>query len=76
MDKSENIDAIKVKNDLIKIKWDKDSIHVYEELVIEQLQRVRKCWSDGTSPSSVAMLIQSSTTSSPPVLPPPTSLSN
>ena len=41
-DASENIKAIKITNDRIKIKWDEMKGPLYQELVSDQLQRIRE----------------------------------
>ena len=58
-DQSENIAAIKVNNDRVKIIWDDENNEQYQELVCDSLARLRETWSDCSSSSAASILLQS-----------------
>ena len=58
-DESENIRAVKVNNDRVKIIWDPENTPMYQDLVGDSLARLRETWSDSSSPSAVSILLQS-----------------
>ena len=58
-DSSENIVAPKVENDRIKIIWDEDCTEQYQELIGENLSRLRETWSNFSSPAAVSILLKS-----------------
>ena len=57
-DQSENITAVKVKNNRVKIIWDNENNEQYEELVCDSLARLRETWSDPSSSSAASLLLQ------------------
>ena len=59
---SENIEAIKVPNNRIKIMWDGENIELYQSLVGPHLIRVRENWSDQNFPAAVSILLQTTNT--------------
>ena len=58
-DLSENVKAVKMVNDRVKIKWEDENIPEYEHLVGDNLARLRDSWPGSSSPSSVSILLQS-----------------
>ena len=57
-DISENITAPKIVNNRVKVKWSDDNVPLYQELIGENLARLRQTWSD-PSPAAVSLLLQS-----------------
>ena len=58
-DESKNIVANKIENDRIKVKWDKNNISNYQDMIGDNLARLRENWSDYTSPAAISILLQS-----------------
>ena len=58
-DISENISAPRVNNDRVKIKWDDENLPFYQELLGDNLARLRDTWSDSNSTAAVSLLLQS-----------------
>ena len=57
-DISENISAPKVDNTRVKVKWNEDNVPYYQDLVGNNLARLRQTWSD-PSPATMSILLQS-----------------
>ena len=58
-DTSENITAPRVTNDRVKIIWDEENNLHYQEIIGDNLARLRATWSDISSPAAVSLLLQS-----------------
>ena len=58
-DQSENISAVKVNNERLKVIWDDENTPQYQKLTSDILVRLRETWSDNSSPSAVSILLQS-----------------
>ena len=58
-DESKNIVANKIENDRIKVKWDKNNISNYQDMIGDNLARLRETWFDYSSPAAVSILLQS-----------------
>ena len=58
-DTSENKSAPKIVNNRVKIIWDNENLPHYQELISDNLARLRETWSNSSSPASVSILLQS-----------------
>ena len=57
LDKSENKTAPKVDNNRVKIKCLDGNVPLYQDLIGENLTRLRNTWSDTSSTDSISMLL-------------------
>ena len=57
-DGSENIEAIRVTNNRVKIIWDEKNIHQYKDLVSHILPGLCNTWADPSSKSSISILLK------------------
>ena len=59
-DPDENVVAPKIDNNRVKILWTDEGISKYEELVGDNLTRLRDTWCDPSSPASMSILLSAS----------------
>ena len=56
---SENISAKKIENSRVKVSWDEENTPLYQDIVSDNLVRLRDTWSDFSSHNAVSILLQS-----------------
>ena len=59
-DQDENVEAPKIENNRVKILWTDEGCAKYEEVVGDNLARLRGTWYDPSSPASISILLSTS----------------